>query len=133
RKYPFLINQDQIDDALRYHGSSEHPRFWSQSVGFWPQISVGQTVLDERIVLNNGLKEPAIWYTNFQWCAALDPSFEGGDRKVFEPFKLGTLSEEDHNKWQIEFAQPVELKISVRSEEEIHLMLALLLSNSPDA
>ena len=86
RKYPFLINQRQIDDALAYHGTTEHPRFWSQSIGFWPPAGITQTVLDERIVLNNHLRESATWYTDFQQWAVLDPSYEGGDRKVFLPF-----------------------------------------------
>jgi hypothetical protein len=59
RKYPFLINQRQIDDALEYHKSADHPRFWSQSIGFWPPVGITQTVLDERIVINNHLREPA--------------------------------------------------------------------------
>jgi len=84
-KYPFLINQRQIDDALAYHGTTEHPRFWSQSIGFWPPVGITQTVLDERIVLNNHLRDSAAWYTEFQQCAVLDPSYEGGDRKVFLP------------------------------------------------
>ena len=46
KKFPFLINQRQIDDALAYHGSNEHPRFWSQSIGFWPPVGITQTVLD---------------------------------------------------------------------------------------
>jgi hypothetical protein len=47
--------------------------------------------LDERIVINNHLREPATWYTDFQQCAVLDPSYEGGDRKVFLPFKMGQV------------------------------------------
>jgi hypothetical protein len=78
KKYPFLINQRQIDDALAYHGSPDHPRFWSQSIGFWPPVGITQTVLDERIVLNNHLRQPATWYTDYTQCAVLDPAFEGG-------------------------------------------------------
>jgi hypothetical protein len=124
RKYPFLINQRQIDDALAYHGTSEHPRFWSQSIGFWTPVGITQTVLDERIVLNNHLREPATWYTSFTQCAVLDPSYEGGDRKVFLPFKLGQVPGEDGAKsWLIEFGTPVELKISVRLDQEIHYQI----------
>jgi hypothetical protein len=124
RKYPFLINQRQIDDALAYHGSADHPRFWSQSIGFWPPVGITQTVLDERIVINNHLRERAIWYTSYQQCAVLDPSYEGGDRKVFLPFKFGEVSGEDGaRKWLIEFGDPVELKISVRDDQEIHYQI----------
>jgi hypothetical protein len=124
KKYPFLINQRQIDDALAYHGTSEHPRFWSQSIGFWPPVGITQTVLDERIVLNNHLREPATWYTSFTQCAVLDPSYEGGDRKVFLPFKLGQIPGEDGTRaWRIEFGTPVELKISVRDDQEIHYQI----------
>lgn len=123
KEFPFLINQDQIDSALDYYKTPDDPRFWSQSIGYWPPMSVKRTVLDERIVLNNAVKEPAIWYTKFQWCAALDPSYEGGDRKVFQPFKLGQLGGDDHNRWQIEFAKPIELKISIKDAEEIHYQI----------
>jgi hypothetical protein len=123
-KYPFLINQRQIDDALAYHGTTEHPRFWSQSIGFWPPVGITQTVLDERIVLNNHLRDPATWYTDSQQCAVLDPSYEGGDRKVFLPFKFGQVPAEDGaKKWLIEFGNPVELKISVRADQEIHYQI----------
>jgi hypothetical protein len=123
RKYPFLINQRQIDDALAYHGTTEHPRFWSQSIGFWPPIGITQTVLDERIVLNNHVREAAVWYTDYLQCAVLDPSYEGGDRKVFLPFKFGQVPAEDGKKWLIEFGSPVELKISVRDDQEIHYQI----------
>jgi hypothetical protein len=124
RKYPFLINQRQIDDALAYHGSADHPRFWSQSIGFWPPVGISQTVLDERIVLNNHLRQPATWYTDFQQCAVLDPSFEGGDRKVFLPFKMGQVPASDGTKtWRIEFGMAIELKISVRDDQEIHYQI----------
>ena len=123
-KYPFLINQDQIDDALAYHGTADDPRFWSQSIGFWPPIGITQTVLDERIVINNHLREPATWYTDFQQCAVLDPSYEGGDRKVFLPFKMGQVPAEDGaRRWLIEFGTPIELKISVRDDQELHYQI----------
>jgi hypothetical protein len=121
--YPFLINQDQIDSALDYYKTPDDPRFWSQSIGFWPPITLKRTVLDERIVNNNHVKEPATWYTAFKWCAALDPSYEGGDRKVFQPFKMGQLGPDTGNRWQIEFAKPVELKISIKEGAEIHYQI----------
>ena len=123
KKYPFLINQRQIQDAMDYYKTDEDPRFWSQSIGYWPPVSIKRTVLDERIVYNNHVTQPATWYTSFRWCAALDPSYEGGDRKVFQAFKLGQLGGDDHNRWQIEFAKPVELKISIRQDEEIHYQI----------
>jgi hypothetical protein len=124
KRFPFLINQRQIDDALAYHGTNEHPRFWSQSIGFWPPVGITQTVLDERIVLNNHLRDSAVWYTSFTQCAVLDPSYEGGDRKVFLPFKMGEVRAEDGTtSWRIEFGTPVELKISVRSDQEIHYQI----------
>lgn len=123
KRFPFLINQDQIDSALDYYKTPDDPRFWSQSIGFWPPVTLKRTVLDERIVLNNSVKESAVWYTSFQWCAALDPSYEGGDRKVFQPFKLGQLGGDDHERWQIEFVKPVELKISVKDNKEIHYQI----------
>ena len=123
QRFPFLINQSQIDAALDYYKTPDDPRFWSQSIGFWPPITLKRTVLDERIVLNNAVKEPAIWYTSFRWFAALDPSYEGGDRKVFQAFKLGQLGADKNDSWQIEFAKPVELKISIKEEKEIHYQI----------
>jgi hypothetical protein len=123
-KYPFLINQEQIDAALDYHKSADDPRFWSQSIGFWPPFGYARTVLDEVIVRNNHVTWPATWYTEFLKCAVLDPSFEGGDRKVFLPFKMGTvLSDAGGKKWLIEFGEPIELKISVKDDQEIHYQI----------
>jgi hypothetical protein len=121
--YPFLINQDQIDAALDFYKTPDDPRFWSQSIGFWPPITLARTVLDERIVINNHCKEPASWYTSFLQCAALDASYEGGDRKVFQPFKMGRLGPDVENRWQIEFGKPVELKISIKEDAEIHYQI----------
>jgi hypothetical protein len=123
KEFPFLINQDQIDAALDFYKTLDDPRFWSQSIGFWPPITLKRTVLDERIVNNNHCKEPAHWYTSFLWCAALDPSYEGGDRKVFQAFKMGRLGPDVDNRWQIEFAKPVELKVSIKEEAEIHYQI----------
>jgi hypothetical protein len=104
--------------------SADHPRLWSQSIGFWPPVGITQTVLDERIALNNHLRQPATWYTDYTQCAVLDPAFEGGDRKVFLLFKFGEVSGEDGTrKWLIEFGEPVELKISVRDDQEIHYQI----------
>jgi hypothetical protein len=123
KKYPFLINQDQIDAALDFYKTPDDPRYWSQSIGFWPPITLRRTVLDERIVINSHAKEPASWYTSFQWCAALDASYEGGDRKVFQAFKMGRLGPDEHYRWQIEFTKPVELKISIKEDAEIHYQI----------
>jgi hypothetical protein len=123
-RFPFLINQEQIDAALEYHRTPDDPRFWSQSIGFWPPIGFTQTVLDERIVINNHVREPATWYTSYQWCAAFDPSYEGGDRKIFQPFKMGTVPIEDGGDlWLIEFAEPQVIKLSVRDDEELHYQI----------
>jgi hypothetical protein len=123
KRYPFLINQDQIDAALDFYKTPDDPRFWSQSIGFWPPITLKRTVLDERLVNNNQVKERATWYTNFTQCAALDPSYEGGDRKVFQPFKMGQLGPDEGYRWQIEFGTPVELKISIKEDAEIHYQI----------
>lgn len=123
QRYPFLINREQIDAALDFYKTEDDPRFWSQSIGFWPPVMLKRTVLDERIVLNNFVREPATWYTKFILCASFDPSYEGGDRKVFQPFKLGQLGPDLQERWQIEFLKPVELKISIKDEHEIHYQI----------
>jgi hypothetical protein len=56
-------------------------------------------------------------------CAAFDPSYEGGDRKVFQAFRIGQLGPDDHERWQIEFLKPVELKISIKDDHEIHYQI----------
>jgi hypothetical protein len=123
KKYPFLINQTQIDAALDFYKTSDDPRFWSQSIGFWPPVGFTRTVLDEVIVRNNHVMDPATWYTSYRQCAALDPSYEGGDRKVFLPFRFGIVPISEGDKWLIEFGAPVELKISVRDEMELHYQI----------
>jgi hypothetical protein len=123
-KFPFLTNKEQIQAALDYHKSADDPRFWSQSIGFWPPFGYARTVLDEVIVRNNHVAWPANWYTDFLRCAVLDPSYEGGDRKVFQPFKMGQVnSDTGSKKWLIEFETPLELTVSVRDNEEIHYQM----------
>jgi hypothetical protein len=123
KKFPFLINQAHIDAALDFYKTDEDPRFWSQSIGFWPPVTLKRTVLDERIVINNRCREPATWYTKFEMCACLDPSYEGGDRKIFQAFKIGQLGPDEHSRWQIEFLKPVELRISIKDDHEIHYQI----------
>jgi hypothetical protein len=123
KQFPFLINQAHIDAALDFYKTDEDPRFWSQSIGFWPPVTLKRTVLDDLIVNNNRCREPAVWYTKYQVCACLDPSYEGGDRKVFQPFKIGQLGPDEHERWQIEFLKPVELRISIKDNHEIHYQI----------
>lgn len=121
KKYPFLINQAQIDAHLRKSGDNENdPGFLSQCRAIWPSIGLQNTVLDAQIIDKFHCKDKAVWTNGFEKAAALDPAFTFfGDRRILQFFKFGLISDNDGSRWVIEFGDWVNVPVDSENSEPL--------------
>lgn len=125
KKYPFLINQAQIDAHLRKAGDNENdPGFLSQCRAIWPTTGLQNTVLDATIIAKFRCHERATWTNGFQKGFCLDPSFtEGGDKRSLHAFKFGLINDNEGERWVIEFGECVNVPVDSSSEIPIHYQI----------
>lgn len=88
-KYPYLINQGQIDQIIKEeHGNEDAVSVWTMVKGFPPPSGSEVTVLSEADISTFGMKDKAIWDTRGREkirVAGLDPAFTaGGDGCVWQ-------------------------------------------------
>lgn len=91
-EYPFYINQAKIDRDIRFHGGENTPGFWAEVRGWWAPSGLSNTVMDDALLEQFSTSTKAIWKGGYSMCAAFDPAFEGGDRRVLQVFKLGEFT-----------------------------------------
>ena len=92
-RYYFYPNKQQLEEDAKEKGGVNSPEYWSGVRGFWPPSGLSTTVMDEAMLDQFNTRDAAVWKNNdWRMCASLDPSFEGGDRRVLYPFKFGTFS-----------------------------------------
>jgi hypothetical protein len=93
-KYPYLINQKQIDSDLKMNGGNkEDPRFWQYIMGFPPPFGLSNTLFTEQSLARFGAQDAAYWASTQKIIAGLDPAFSAnGDRCVLTVAKVGTFS-----------------------------------------
>ena len=113
RKYPYLINQTQIDRMIREsHGNADSPLIWTMVKGFPPPVGMENTVLSAADVMTFRMAEKAVWAPDTEplaLVAGLDPAFtNGGDNAVYYPLKVGRFRE---GVVGVEFQEPVYLPI----------------------
>lgn len=88
----FYPTQEQLEEDAREKGGVNSSEYWSNVRGDWPPSGISTTVMDEALFDQFRVSEPAIWKGAWEVGAALDPSFEGGDRRAFYPFKFGMFA-----------------------------------------
>ena len=90
-KYPFLLNQKQIDEMAVSPGRNS-PQFWTQRIGFIPKDGLTETVLTESLIVANGGMDKAVWKHGYVTIAGLDPAFtSGGDKRILRFARVGEL------------------------------------------
>jgi hypothetical protein len=90
-KYPFLLNQRQIDDMAVSPGVNS-PQFWTQRIGFIPRDGLQETVLSESLIVASGGMDKAVWKYGYVTLAGLDPAFTtGGDKRILRFGRIGEL------------------------------------------
>lgn len=97
RKYPFLINQRQIDRMLSdVGGNADDPMIWRMVKGFPAPLGTEGTVLSQAdLVTFHALEEP-VWLAEgrFVDVAGLDPAFvAGGDACILQRARVGRTRE----------------------------------------
>lgn len=121
-KYHFYINRKKIEDDIRFHGGENSPEFWIEDRGFWPPTGMTNNVMDEQLLNQFRTRELALWKSSFEMCAFFDPAFEGGDRRVLYPFKLGEFTD---GVTGIEFQTPIIVAVDMTQDVRwIHYQIA---------
>lgn len=136
KRNPWMTNRKQYEQDLRAcRGNEKDPKFQSQTVGWWPDMGMENTVLDEAICVMFKVQEKAVWTHGFRQAAAFDPAFEGGDRKVI---KIGRFGEADEitnrndevwdaarrNRWVIEVRETIDVPIDSGSDVSLDFQIA---------
>ena len=99
-KYPFLINQEQIDRMLKeVGGNADDPIIWTMAKGFPPPQGLESTVLSPVDLTAFNAFEKVVWNegTTYVEVAGLDPAFtSGGDACILQRAKVGVSVEGLH-------------------------------------
>ena len=88
-RFHFYPNKQALEEEAREVGGLNSPEAWSGIRGFWAPTGLSNTVMDEALLNQFNTRDKAVWKARWTMAATLDPSFEGGDRRVFYPFRWG--------------------------------------------
>jgi hypothetical protein len=127
QKYPGMISQSDLDKAKEQYGENS-PRYWQERRGFWPPEGLTKTVLTASMLDKFHARDNPVWVNEPILVAALDPAFEGGNRRVLRFGKVGLCdSEVDGVHIHHRVLCPTEiicLKVDITSKEPIHYQIA---------
>lgn len=123
KKYPGMISEEDVEiSKQRDHENS--PKFWTYVRGFWAPEGITKTVLTQSIIERFKAREQPVWVDEPQLLAALDPAYEGGDRKILGFAKVGRIDDNGTIKTALSFTEVLSLKLDVTKKEPIHYQLA---------
>jgi len=93
-KYPYLINQEQIDRRLKEEdGNADARDIWVFVRGFPPRSGIDDTVLTPELIHTHKMQDPVVWLTDkekLEYCAGLDPAFTtNGDDCIMKVGAVG--------------------------------------------
>lgn len=88
----FYPTQEQLDEDANEMGGVNSAEYWSGVIGFWPPSGISTTVMDEALLEQFDTSKPAIWKIEPEMAGFFDPAFEGGDRRVLYPARVGIFS-----------------------------------------
>lgn len=126
-KFHFYITRKKIESDIRFHGGENNPQFWIEDRGFWPPTGLSNTVMDDQLLQQFNVAEKAVWRVGYEICAFLDPAFEGGDRRVLYPFKLGEFL---NGITGIEYQEPIIVAVDMTQDTRwIHYQIADAVQN----
>lgn len=91
KKYPFLLNADQIEEVRRIYGGNS-PKFWSQRRGFIPPDSLRNVVMPETMADQFGLQDEPRFTSSTVKFLACDPAWSNdGDNPVIRIGYVGQV------------------------------------------
>lgn len=114
-KYPFLINQAQIDAILEsVGGNKDDPLVWRMVIGFPAPQGSDAAVLSPADLSAFRMQDPPVWETGDKTLVGgLDPAFTaGGDKCVLQLADTGWLAPRI---WGIAFRDPIIIPIEMSS------------------
>lgn len=91
KKYPYLINQKQIDVILKEnHGNSDAASIWTMIMGFPPPSGIANALISEGLLTTFHAQDVPVWNSSFTIVAGLDPAFTSdGDSCVLQLGRVG--------------------------------------------
>lgn len=123
KKYPSMVSQEDLDTAARQYGENS-PRYYQERRGFWPPEGITKTVLSEAIIVKFHARDKPVWVGSKVKIAALDPSYEGGDKKVLGFASVGQIDDNGLIHTAMCFDEVLILKVDITSKEPIHYQIA---------
>lgn len=109
----FYPTREQLDDDAKEAGGINSPEYYSGVRGWIAPTGDSTTVMDEALLDQFEVEKPAIFKGLFEMAAFLDPSFEGGDRRVLYPAKFGEFVD---GKQGIEYLPPIVVGIDASTD-----------------
>jgi hypothetical protein len=90
-KYPYLINQKQIDSIVKEHlGNTDAPQIWTMIKGFPPPTGISNAIVSEGLLSTFHAQDVPIWNTGYTTVAGLDPAFSAdGDDAILQIGRVG--------------------------------------------
>lgn len=121
--YPGMISLDDVEVSKRRDGENS-PDYWRYVRGFWPPEGITKTVLTQTIIAKFKAREQPTWVETPILGAALDPAFEGGDRRVLRFGKCGKIDDNGVVRIGLALTELIKLDVDVTSKEPIHYQIA---------
>lgn len=87
----FYPTKEQLEDDAKEAGGINSPEYYSGVRGWIAPSGVSSTVMDEALLEQFEVDKPAVWKGIPEYAAFIDLSFEGGDRRVLYPARVGTF------------------------------------------
>lgn len=125
KRLHWLCNREWYEGIVKgAKGNENDPRVWQMGIGWPPPMGLESTLLDDAIVTTFHCRDKAVWTHGFKKCAALDPAYGGGDKKILTFIYWGEAENDNGQKrWVIEARETVDVPIDAESERPIHYQI----------
>jgi hypothetical protein len=122
QRFCFYIKRSELDRDKATFGGENTPEYWTNDRGFWPPSGLSNTVMDLAFLNQFRVDEGVTWKGGYEMGGALDPAFEGMDRRILYPFKFGEFA---NGLWGLEYQKPIIVPIDVSVDKRwIHYAIA---------
>lgn len=126
RKYPYLLDERDVEKAAKRYGGESSPKFWRFIRGFWAPDGNENTVMTETMCVMFDVRASCSSDPKTEWrglpalYAALDPAF-GGDMCNLTFAKIGTCRD---GRARIEFGDEIALELVADSKTPMDHQIA---------
>lgn len=122
-KYHFYVNRKKLDKDARFFGGENTPEYWRENRGFWTPTGLSSAVMDGALLAQFHTSDKAVWGSDgFEMGGLLDPAFEGGDRRILYPCRIGKFA---NGVMGIEYLPPINVAVDMTQDVRwIHYSVA---------